>query len=190
MNLYSYIASNNPRKANMLLRNNGFGQGKSTTEIERRLKQYVREEKDEALREMAKIHPDKELLVGDGVKSQLLNYAGGEQPKGRSGYFGEEFLQNLDTTSYYGANAAQNRFRPIAPDFFNNAMGVSQEQYPQNKSMSSQTSASPSAQEVMEMIKSQNGTQKAGVLELSQQDIIMVIGFAFLGYMIAKKGKL
>ena len=184
MNLYAYIASNNPRKANMLLRNNGFGEGKSTTEIERRLKQYVREEKDDALKEMAKIHPDKDLLMGDGVNRQLLNYAGGGQAQGagRSGYFGEEYLQNLDTTSYYGPNAAQNRFRPIAPDFFNNAIGASQEQFPQNKSL---TSA-----EVMEMIKNSNGgeTKKAGVLELSQQDIIMVIGFAFLGYMIAKRG--
>jgi|TARA_R110002020_G_scaffold239468_5_gene451998 hypothetical protein len=187
MNLYAYIASNNPRKANMLLRNNGFGEGKSTTEIERRLKQYVREEKDEALKEMAKIHPDKELLVGDGVNRQLLN-ATGAQPQGRSGYFGEEFLQDLDTTSYYGHNAAQNRFRPIAPDFFNNAIGASQEQYPLNKSVS--------MEDVKKMMTEMNGngngngTQKAGVLELSQQDIIMVIGFAFLGYMIAKKGKL
>jgi len=180
MNLYSYIASNSPRKANLLLRNNGFGEGKSTTEIERRLKQYVREEKDDALKELSKIHPDKELLVGDGVNRQLLNYAGEGQPKGRSGYFGEEFLQNLDTTTYYGANSAQNRFRPIAPDFFNNAMGVSQEQYPQNKSLSSE--------DIMTMIKGENGAQKAGVLELSQQDIIMVIGFALIGYMIAKKG--
>jgi len=188
MNLYSYIASNSPRKANLLLRNNGFGEGKSTTEIERRLKQYVREEKDEALKQLSKIHPDKELLVGDGVKRQLLNYAGDEQPKGRSGYFGEEFLQNLDTTTYYGAKAAQNKFRPIAPDFFNNTSGMFHEQSPQNKSLSSA--------DVMTMIREMNVTQggsqpvqKAGVLELSQQDIIMVIGFAFLGYMIVKKGK-
>ena len=187
MNLYSYIASNSPRKANLLLRNNGFGEGKSTTEIERRLKQYVREEKDEALKELSKIHPDKELLVGDGVNRQLLNYAGEGQPKGRSGYFGEEFLQNLDTTSYYGANSAQNRFRPIAPDFFNNTSGAFHEQYPhyeqypQNKSLSSE--------DIMTMIKGENGTQKAGVLQLSQQDIIMVIGFALIGYMIVKNGK-
>ena len=168
----------------MLLRDNGFGEGKSTSEIERRLKQYVREEKDDALKEMAKIHPDKDLLIGDGINRQLLNYAGGGQGQGTgsSGYFGEEFLQNLDTTSYYGPNAAQNRFSPIAPDFFNNAIGASQEQFPQNKSL---TSA-----EVMEMIKQANGaeTKKAGVLALSQQDIIMVIGFAFLGYMVAKRG--
>ena len=152
---------------------------KSTTEIERRLKQYVREEKDGALKEMAKIHPDKELLIGDGVNRQLLNYAGGAAKQAPSGYFGEEFLQDLDTTSYYGPRAAQNRFRPIAPDFFNNAIGVSQDQAPMNKSMSSS--------DVMKMIQDSNG-KKAGVLELSQQDIIMVIGFAFLGYMIAKKG--
>tara|TARA_B100000941_G_C28506116_1_gene557430 strand:- start:2277 stop:2822 length:546 start_codon:yes stop_codon:yes gene_type:complete len=180
MNLYAYIASNNPRKANMLLRDNGFGEGKSTTEIERRLKQYVREEKDGALKEMAKIHPDKDLLMGDGVNRQLLNYAGGGAGRqSTSGYFGEEFLQDLDTTSYYGPRAAQNRFRPIAPDFFNNAIGVSQDQAPLNKSMSSS--------DVMKMIQESNG-KKAGVLELSQQDIIMVVGFAFLGYLIAKKG--
>jgi len=73
MNLYSYIASMNPRKANVLLRNNGFGEGKTTSEIEARLKQYVREEREEAMREVAKIHPDKELLIGDGVNSELLN---------------------------------------------------------------------------------------------------------------------
>jgi hypothetical protein len=189
MNLYSYIASNSPRKANLLLRNNGFGEGKSTTEIERRLKQYVREEKEEALKQLSKIHPDKELLLGDGVNRQLLNYSGEQKSKGGSGYFGEEFLQNLDTTSYYGANSAQNRFRPIAPDFFNNTSGAFHEQSPQNKSLYSGTPASPSAQEVMQMIKAENGVQKAGVLQLSQQDIIMVIGFAFLGYMIVKNKK-
>ena len=39
------------------------------------------------------------------------------------------------------------------------------------------------------MIKGENGSKKAGVLELSQQDIIMVIGFALIGYMIVKNGK-
>jgi hypothetical protein len=173
MNLYAYIASNNPRKANMLLRDNGFGEGKTTSEIERRLKQYVREERDEALKEMAKIHPDKELLIGDGQTRQLLNYSGDKES-----FQGERFIQNLDTTTYYGPKAAQNPYRPIAPDYFNNAIGQSQEQYPQNKSV----------QQMVDEAVAKSGAKKAGVLELSQQDILMVIGFGFLAYMIVNKG--
>ena len=134
----------NPRKANVLLRDNGFGEGKTTSEIEARLKQYVREDKEEALRQMARIHPDKELLVGDGVNRELLNYTGRDTHRN---YMGEQFLQNLDTTTYYGPQSAQNPYRPIAPDFFNNAIGVSQEQFPQNKSNA------PSKDEIKEVIQ-------------------------------------
>jgi hypothetical protein len=163
MNLYAYIASNNPRKANMLLRNNGFGEGKSTTDIEKRLKMFVREEKEEALREMAKIHPDKELLVGDGVSSELLNYSGGKES-----FQGERFIQNLDTTTYYGPRAQENPYRPIAPDTFNNAIGVS---YPVNP-QPAPVYASP---------------QTAGVINLSQQDVIMLLGFGVIAYLITKR---
>ena len=179
MNLYAYIASNNPRKANLLLRNNGFGEGKTTSEIERRLKQYVREEKDSALKEMAKIHPDKELLIGDGVSRQLLNYTGADKHRN---YMGEEFIQNLDTTTYYGPKAAQNPYRPIAPDYFNNAIGVDNGAHPMNKSLTKD--------EVKEAVKEANGSapQQAGLsLNLSQSEILMLAGFLFLGYMIGKR---
>ena len=182
MNLYAYIASNNPRKANMLLRNNGFGEGKTTSEIERRLKQYVREEKDSALKEMAKIHPDKELLIGDGVTRQLLNYTGADKHRN---YMGEQFIQNLDTTTYYGPKSAQNPYRPIAPDYFNNAIGVDDAQFPMNKS------ASVTKEDIKAAVAEANGstTQKAGMnLNLNQSEILMLAGFLFLGYMIGKKG--
>jgi len=158
MNLYAYIASNSPRKANLLLRNNGFGEGKSTTEIERRLKAYVREEKEEALREMAKIHPDKELLVGDGVNREILNYSG-QAKSGYPSYQGEQFIQNLDTTTYYGPRAAENPYRPIAPDYFSNATGFGGQQPP----------------------------RQASVLNLTQQDLIMLLGFGVLAMLIAKR---
>ena len=191
----------NPRKANMLLKSNGFGEGQTTSEIERRLKQYVREEKEEALREMAKIHPDKELIIGDGVESEMLPYSG-RQAQG--GYMGQQFVQNLDTTTYYGPNANQNPYRPIAPDFFNNAIGVSQEQFPMNKS------ASPTKEDIngivkdaidkaVEEVKRSESTttsapttvvaeqpQKFGIT-LNQQEIILMIGIAFVSYLISKQ---
>jgi len=192
MNLYAYIASNNPRKANLLLRNNGFGEGKTTSEIERRLKQYVREEKDSALQEMAKIHPDKELLVGDGVSRELLNYTGADRHRN---YMGEQFIQNLDTTTYYGPKAAQNPYRPIAPDYFNNAIGVDNEKFPQNKSLSKEDVKEAAKEAVKEANGASNGStpavapQQAGMaLNLSQSEILMLAGFLFLGYMIGKKG--
>lgn len=204
MNLYSYIASMNPRKANVLLRENGFGEGKTTSEIEARLKQYVKEDREEALRQMARIHPDKELLVGDGVNRELLNYTGRESHRN---FMGEQFLQNLDTTTYYGPQSAQNPYRPIAPDFFNNAIGVSQEQFPNNKSAQVQTeditaSLKDAVDKVVQEAKdsvtkaekdvpaSTPAPTQAGTLNLnlSQQDILMLLGFAFIGYLIAKKG--
>ena len=197
MNLYSYIASMNPRKANLLLKNNGFGEGTTTSEIERRLKQYVREEKEEALKEMAKIHPDKELIVGDGVEREMLPYSGQAQ----GGYMGQQFLQNLDTTTYYGPNAAQNPYRPIAPDFFNNAIGVSQEQFPMNKSAQGQEDVKQvfkdALNKAIDEVRSSNTKAPEPVVQeqpkqfgltLSQNDIVVMLGFAFLGYLIAKKG--
>lgn len=189
MNLYSYIASMNPRKANVLLRNNGFGEGKTTSEIEARLKQYVREEREEAMREVAKIHPDKELLIGDGVSAELLNYTGRERHRN---FNGQEFLQDLDTTTYYGPNAAQNPYRPIAPDYFNNAIGANQEQFPMNKS----ANAGITKEDLQDVVKtavieakaSDSTPKQASVLSFSQQEVVMMLGFAFLGYLIAKKG--
>jgi hypothetical protein len=191
MNLYSYIASMNPRKANVLLRNNGFGEGKTTSEIEARLKQYVREEREEAMREVAKIHPDKELLIGDGVNSELLNYTGRERHRN---FNGQEFLQDLDTTTYYGPNANQNPYRPIAPDFFNNAIGVSQQQFPMNKSMAEGITKDDLKEAVKTAVTEAKASETtpepktASVLSFSQQEVVMMLGFAFLGYLIAKKG--
>ena len=103
----------NPRKANVLLRDNGFGEGKTTSEIEARLKQYVREDKEEALRQMARIHPDKELLVGDGVNRELLNYTGRDTHRN---YMGEQFLQKTLTQPHITAlNRLKIHIDPLPP---------------------------------------------------------------------------
>ena len=192
MNLYAYIASNNPRKANLLLRNNGFGEGKTTSEIERRLKQYVREEKDSALQEMAKIHPDKELLVGDGVSRELLNYTGADRHRN---YMGEQFIQNLDTTTYYGPKAAQNPYAQSHPITSTMPLVLTMRNSPMNKSLSKEDVKEAAKEAVKEANGASNGAtpavapQQAGMaLNLSQSEILMLAGFLFLGYMIGKKG--
>ena len=62
MTLYDYIASNNPYEANDLLRGYGFEDSDSISTISSRLKLVVREHKTDGLREISKIHPDKDLM--------------------------------------------------------------------------------------------------------------------------------
>ena len=61
--IYEYIASNRPMDAHLLLNNYGkYRKARSVKELESQLKRFVRDFGSDALEELAKIHPDKELI--------------------------------------------------------------------------------------------------------------------------------
>jgi len=118
MNVYEYIADNNPREANYLLSGYGYQKTTSKREISDNLKALVRKHKEDGLKDLADIHPDKDLilsLVEDKVtvsSNEQMNFAG---------VSGQEYVQNLQTDNYWTPN---NPKRPISPDFFYNSDGT------------------------------------------------------------------
>jgi hypothetical protein len=122
MDLFTYISMNNPDAVNGVLSAYGYERGRTTTEVEDRLKQFVREKRKVALMEIAEIHPDRELIEESILQSSpVLNFDG-------SGY--NPMLQDLRTATYWNKNA---KHRPIAPNFFYNAEGQEQEKQEQPK---------------------------------------------------------
>jgi len=118
MNVYEYIADNNPREANYLLSGYGYKKTTSKKEISENLKALVRKNKEDGLKDLADIHPDKDLilsLVEDKVtvsSNEQMNFAG---------VSGQQYVQNLQTDNYWTPN---NPKRPISPDFFYNSDGT------------------------------------------------------------------
>ena len=84
-----FIHSVNESRSQLAFEKQRFSQGTTHQRLSARPKQYVREEK-EALKEMAKIHPDKELIVGDGVEREML-YSG----QAKEGTWGNNFCKTL-----------------------------------------------------------------------------------------------
>ena len=101
MNVYEYIASNNPREANYMLSGYGYKKTLSKREISENLKALVRKNKEEGLKDLADIHPDKDLilsLIEDKVTvsaNEQMNFAG---------VSGQDMVQNLQTNTYWTPN--------------------------------------------------------------------------------------
>ena len=85
ISIQEYIAYNNRPMAQKMLVKYGLKPAKSPIEMERKLIALTRDYKEEALREFANIHPDKELI---------LKYADKEEKKskfcGCSGFNGDD----------------------------------------------------------------------------------------------------
>ena len=62
INIYDYIANENAIDANMLLQSYGYDKSDDIYTISDRLKEIVRVYKKRALDDIAKIHPDRELI--------------------------------------------------------------------------------------------------------------------------------
>jgi hypothetical protein len=71
--LFSYVSDNNPRAAYDLLLNKGYhSMPKDKSYITMGLADYVNKDKEAALIEIAKIHPDKELFEILPFKSSIM----------------------------------------------------------------------------------------------------------------------
>ena len=153
----------------MLLRDNGFGEGKTTSEIER--VQAIRSRRERWGAEGdGKDYPDKELLIGDGQTRQLLNYSGDKES------FQVNALFKISTPQHITAQRPLKIHTGPLP-LTTSTMQLVRAKSNTSKQVSPTNGGRGSCQEA----------KKAGVLELSQQDILMVIGFGFLAYMIVNK---
>lgn len=119
MNVYEYIASNNPREANYLLSGYGYKKTLSKKEISENLKAFVRKNKAEGLKELADIHPDKDLILSSLAEDKVT--VSTDEQMNFAGVSGQEYVQNLQTNTYWTPN---NPKRPISPDFFYNSNGT------------------------------------------------------------------
>lgn len=82
MSIYSYVLKHNPQGAYDMLRKYGFSVSKDPSENIDKLKKIVRQFGDEALSEIASIHPDRDLILSHAeslqVKDKKSNACGGE----------------------------------------------------------------------------------------------------------------
>lgn len=88
ISIQEYIAYNNRPLAQRMLVKYGMKPAKSPIELERKLVSLTRDYKEEALRELANIHPDKDLILNFADKPKLKkesNFCGCS-----SGFDGEE----------------------------------------------------------------------------------------------------
>ena len=77
MNVYNYIATQNPNQANDLLTNYGFQKTKDINVISKRLGWIVKENRTSALKDISEIHPDKKLIMSfNETKENYLNLTG------------------------------------------------------------------------------------------------------------------
>ena len=184
MNVYEYIADNNPREANYMLSGYGYKKTQSKREISENLKALVRKNKEEGLKDLADIHPDKDLilsLIEDKVTvsaNEQMNFAG---------VSGQDMVQNLQTNTYWTPN---NPKRPIAPDFFYNSAGPNtlDEQALADKisnQVKSDMDSKNSQQELLQTIKSVKDTNGNGNNKGFNMTHIVILGSSlFIGYMI------
>jgi len=183
MNVYEYIASNNPKEANYMLSGYGYKKTLSKREISENLKELVRKNKKEGLKDLADIHPDKDLilsLVEDKVTvsaNEQMNFAG---------VSGQEFVQNLETNTYWTPN---NPKRPIAPDFFYNTNGFDKDELADKISnqVKADMDTKNSQKEMLDQIKSlkeTNGSSNGNNGGFTMTHIVILGSSLFIGYMI------
>ena len=183
MNVYEYIASNNPKEANYMLSGYGYKKTQSKREISENLKALVRKNKEEGLKDLADIHPDKDLilsLIEDKVTvsaNEQMNFAG---------MSGQDMVQNLQTNTYWTPN---NPKRPVAPDFFYNTSGFDKDEFADKISNQVRTDMDnkTSQKEMLDQIRSlkDNGTPTNGKTGGFTMTHIVILGSAlFIGYMI------
>lgn len=63
MNVYRYIAENNPNGANDICVNNGLTEADSTETISYYLESIVAQNGEQSLKEILNLHPDKEVIL-------------------------------------------------------------------------------------------------------------------------------
>lgn len=166
MTLYDYIALNNPNDANQLLTNYGFDMSKSYETISERLKAIVRKYKKVALQDISFIHPDKKLLnsfTTSNVPEAEFSYANG-MSTGRTPGFVEA---------------------PIEKDNFKDERDIQMKET--QKLLDEIKAVKKQAQYEKERRNSSNMHSNIGQMQLSQNNMLMLVVVFAIGYMIGNK---
>jgi hypothetical protein len=89
LTICDYVAYKEPKKAYDLLRDSGysFEEPKNCADIARSLKEYVAMDKDAALKKIAEIHPDKELIQSIDREVRDADFKG----QATNDMFGQEY---------------------------------------------------------------------------------------------------
>lgn len=166
MTLYDYIALNNPNDANQLLTNYGFDMSKSYETISERLKAIVRKYKKVALQDISFIHPDMKLLKSfttTEVPEAEFSYANG-MSTGRTPGFVEA---------------------PIEKESFqeDRNMQVKETQ----KLLDEIKAVKKQAQQERERRNNSHMQPNIGQMQLSQNNMLMLVVVFAIGYMIGNK---
>jgi hypothetical protein len=90
ISIQEYIAYNNKPLAQKMLVKYGLRPAKSPIELERKLVSLTRDYKEEALRELANIHPDKDLILNFADRPELKSNKQSSFCGCSSGFDGEE----------------------------------------------------------------------------------------------------
>ena len=72
--IYSYVAANNKPGTIEVLEANGFPTPNNPMEASLMLAQFVNEDKDDALAEIASIHPDRDLILSFDSSNQDMSF--------------------------------------------------------------------------------------------------------------------
>ena len=72
--IYSYVAANNKSGTIQVLEANGFPTPNNPMEASLMLAQFVNEDKDDALSEIASIHPDRDLILSFDSSNQDMSF--------------------------------------------------------------------------------------------------------------------
>jgi hypothetical protein len=95
ISIQEYIAYNNRPMAQKMLVKYGLKSAKSPMEMERKLISLTKDYKEEALRELANIHPDKELI---------LKYADRDTEEKKCGFCGCSGFDGDNSSSFCGCS--------------------------------------------------------------------------------------
>ena len=190
MNVYEYVADNNPREANYMLSGYGYKKTQSKREISENLKSLVRKNKKEEL--ILSLIEDKVTVSAN----EQMNFAG---------VSGQDMVQNLETNSYWTPN---NPKRPISPDFFYNNNGIDEDALAEKISnqvkseMDSKNNAiqnSQKQQELLDQIKAVGSAnamsstphstnwQTKSSMNFNMNHIVLLGSALFVGYMVYSK---
>jgi len=72
-----YLAFNCPNQAQDLLMSNGIKPARNRKELVRKLNSYIVDGKENALKQLVEIHPDKDLILAYGTKTETSSSACG-----------------------------------------------------------------------------------------------------------------
>jgi hypothetical protein len=177
--IMDYIAYNNPKQANDLLERYGYAPSGNRDDISASLKAIVDKDREDALRELALIHPDKDLILSLNENQSTI---GSSETMNYAGLSGEEYVQNLRTNTYWNKNNPQ---RPLPPDFFNDFANKDQDSRAIKEQVKEEVSKELNNSQTT---NSHSNNQENGI-KFTTTHFVILASALFVGYSFLKANK-